>query len=212
MVKAKLLLKTDSVDYYFSKILDNFDQTGIAQMNWLIITRPDPMDIMWQKNGFCWSEYFEMHTGHQRQSTSNDEHYGGTYTCLLPCPGPHKQNRTKEAIDQLISETSKLKSLNLRKETLREIKLLAEAYMVQGDFKNASETWVGYNDFLAEMIASEKITVPSISISKNEWRKMKKLSNCWRQKINTIAKTILPHRHFRSTHPVGLRLADQEQI
>ncbi len=157
MVKAKLLLKTDSVDYYFSKILDNFDQTGIA---------PNELAHYYQARSYGYYVAEKMDSAEVNIlkciQVISDNQLPMTSIMGALTPAYYlalvriKQNRTKEAIDQLISETSKLKSLNLRKETLREIKLLAEAYMVQGDFKNASETWVGYNDFLAEMIASEK--------------------------------------------------------
>ncbi len=67
-----------------------------------------------------------------------------------------KQNRIKPAISGLNSEISILRELNLRNESLTEIKLLAELYKLDKDFSNATNTYEEFNILKNEVIEEER--------------------------------------------------------
>jgi|GEM_PF-1961457 len=158
IARVHTLLKTDSIDYYFSKMLENIDTTspysyyelahyyqeksfGYYQREML-----DSAQVNIQK---CidyineWNLPISSIIGHLTPAY---------YLALVRV----NQGRPAEAIDLLNEEIIKLSPLNLKTERLQEIKLLAEAYTLNNDFKNATHTYEDYYILLAEMMAEEK--------------------------------------------------------
>ncbi|MBP6679837.1 MAG: hypothetical protein KA166_01515 [Saprospiraceae bacterium] len=156
IARAHILLKSDSVDFYFNKMLNNVNRNGpsyeLAQY------------YQARSYGFYMAGKLDSAESNIINCIQLIEQNRIPITSIMGSLTPAyyfslvrlKQNRTQEAIDPLQNEIEKLKALNLRKETLREIKLLAEAFTLNGDYKNATASWEAYDQLLAEMITSEK--------------------------------------------------------
>jgi len=62
----------------------------------------------------------------------------------------------KEAISALQPEITNLRDLNLRRETLADLKLLAEAFTLDGDYLKATKAYEDYSKLLNQMIEEER--------------------------------------------------------
>ena len=157
MARAKVFLKADSVDYYFSLMRNTLGDT--------------------LRNDFQFAHYFQEKSFGFYMEGKLDSADVNILRCIeimkagqLPTtnimgsltPGYYlalvriKQNRLKEAISALNPEITNLRALNLRRETLAELKLLAEVYTLDGDFAKATVAYKDYSTLSDEMIEEER--------------------------------------------------------
>ena len=157
IARAHILLKTDSADYYLNKMRESIDS---------IRNFPYEFAHYYQARafGYYMADNLDSADVYISKCIRLIEEKQLPFTSIMGSLSPAyylaliriRENRPKEAIAQLIPEIDLLKSLNLRKETLRELKLLANAYNLDKDYNQATSTWERYDALLSEMISSEK--------------------------------------------------------
>ena len=157
MARAKVFLKADSVDYYF---------------NLMRSTLGDSIKVDFQFAHYFQEKSFGFYMEGQLDSAEvnilkcirimEDGDLPTTNIMGSLTPGYYlalvriKQSRLKEAISALQPEITTLRALNLRRETLAELKLLAEAYTLDGDYAKATRAYKDYSALSDEMIEEER--------------------------------------------------------
>ncbi len=157
MARAKVFLKADSVEYYFDLMRKTLSDTLI--------------------NSFQFAHYFQEKSFAFYMEDKLDSAETNILKCIdlmtesnIPItnimgsltPGYYlaliriRQNRMKEAISALQPEITNLRALNLRRETLADLKLLAEAFTLDGDYLKATKAYEDYSKLLNQMIEEER--------------------------------------------------------
>ena len=157
MARAKVFMKTDSVSHYFDLMRETLGDTV--------------------KNDFQFAHYLQEKSFGFYMEDKLDSAEINILKCIdlmtesnIPItnimgsltPGYYlaliriRQNRMKEAITALQPEITNLRELNLRRETLADLKLLAEAYTLDGDYVGATKSYEDYSTLLNEMIEEER--------------------------------------------------------
>ncbi|MBK9106560.1 MAG: hypothetical protein IPL92_18875 [Saprospiraceae bacterium] len=199
MARAKVFLKADSVDYYFSLMRNTLGDT--------------------LRNDFQFAHYFQEKSFGFYMEGKLDSADVNILRCIeimkagqLPTtnimgsltPGYYlalvriKQNRLKEAISALNPEITNLRALNLRRENLAELKLLAEVYTLDGDFAKATVAYKDYSTLSDEMIEEERNNRSlSFDIEKRIAEDEKEVQLLETEKQIQPQETILPAWHPR---------------
>ena len=150
-------LKNDSVGYYFNLARKNISHFG---------NKPIEIAHYFQERGYAFylanqldsaSVYVASCMALMDSAALPTRSYMGAlkpayYLSLIHI----QQHQYQEAIQGLKPEIEILRSVNLRREMLREIKLLATAYTYSGDFKNATRTYELYDSLNNEMGLAER--------------------------------------------------------
>ena len=157
MARAKVLLQADSVDYYFNLMRKSMGDTlrndlqfahyfQEKSFGFYMIDKLDSAEANILK---C----IKVITDGQVPTTNiMGSLTPGYYLALIRI----KQNRIKEAISALQPEITSLRALNLRRESLEELKLLAEAYTLDGNYASAARSYKDYSTLLKEMVEEER--------------------------------------------------------
>ena len=157
MARAKVHLKADSVDYYFNLMRRTLGNTNINNTQ-------DAHYFQEKSFGFYMADQLDSAEANVLQCINiiADGQLPLTSVMGTLTPGYYlalvrnKQNRTKEAIAALVPEITNLRLLNLRREVLAGLKLLAETYTLDGDYTNATKTYKEYSSLLNEMAEEER--------------------------------------------------------
>ena len=157
MARAKVLLQEDSVDYYFTLMRQTMSDT---------MTNTNDFAHYFQEKSYGFYMEGQLDSAeaniHQCLNVIKNGQLSMTSTMGALNPGYYlalisiKKNRFNEAIAALQPEIKKLLDLNLRKEALDDLKLLAEAFTLDSNYGNATKTYKEYSDLLNEMIKEER--------------------------------------------------------
>jgi class 3 adenylate cyclase len=155
IIRAKLMTGGDSIDHYFALTKNMLDS----------INEPNYWSNYYQIRGYYSyiqdrldsAEYF------LRKSEAIKDSFGlmiNSY-CGNIIPGYYlamikvKQHRYDDAINLLKNESNELLKVNLRKEALKELLLLSEAFKMKGDFENSSAILDQYISLQNQIIGDE---------------------------------------------------------
>jgi class 3 adenylate cyclase len=143
IAKAKMLTGGDSVDYYLDlhKKLTELRTPTISSAHYQAYGY-----YCFLHNRMDSAEYFILRAAEIKKNnaiwinSTSDVLIPGYYLALIKT----RQHKYSEAIRLLKDEINDLLKVNLRTVTLKELKLLADAYKMDNDFKNSTAVWEQY--------------------------------------------------------------------